>query len=82
MILVNIRCIETNCCYDFKLAENLRINQVTDEIVSMIAQKEHLTFNENNGFFLLCKEDKRQILSPLTTLSENVVCSGDTLLLV
>ncbi|MCD7887508.1 MAG: hypothetical protein LUG44_07820 [Clostridiales bacterium] len=82
MILVNIFFQETNQEYDFKLMETLPLGQVTEEIVEMIAQKEHLALKRDPGLFLLCDKTRERVLHPMTTLASNAVHSGDSLLLL
>lgn len=82
MILVNIYCVETGEAYDFKVDEMVPIVKVTEDVVSMIAEKEHLYNSKNMEEFLLYQTDEHVIFSPVTTLAENGVTSGSKLVLV
>ena len=82
MILVNVVFQELKRTYDFKLDWDASIYKITEEIVKMISQTEHLPEAANPGQYLLYKKDSTKIMDPNTTLSENGVRSGDTLLLI
>lgn len=82
MILVNVFFQELNRDYDFKVDRDAKISKVVDEIVGMIGQTEHIQLGKNPGLFLLCKRDEQCVLQPETTLAQNGVGNGDTLLLI
>lgn len=82
MILVNVFCVETSQAYDFKVDETVPIEKVTEDMISMIAEKEHLSNSKNMEEFLLYQMEEQVIFSPMTTLAENGVTSGSKLVLV
>lgn len=82
MILVNVIFAETDQEYDFKVDEQASVEQVTEEMAAMIAEKEHDSLSKEPGLFFLCDPETAQILSPMTSLEMNGVTSGKTLLLV
>lgn len=82
MILINVIFAETDQEYDFKVDEQASVEQVTEEMVAVIAEQEHDTVGKDPGLFLLCDPETSQIFSPMTTLAMNGVMSGMTLLLV
>lgn len=82
MIIVNVRFAEMNKSYDFKVDETQPIYVVTDEMVEMIAEKEHLTLARKKGTFLLCDQKQMKVLDANTTLADNQIMYGDDLFLV
>ena len=73
---------ETNQSYDFKLDGNVPVSQLLEEMVGMIAQRDHLALKREPGPFLLCSKKQGRILDKSCTLIENGVASGDELMLV
>lgn len=82
MILINVAFAETDQEYDFKVDEQAPIEQVVEEMVTMIAEKEHYKVSKEQGLFLLCNPKTASIFSPMTTLTMNGVTSGMTLMLL
>lgn len=82
MILVNVRFPALNCSYDFKLSEMTEIARLMEDITEMIAQKERCGLDKGEDFYLLCNARTGRIFRRNTTLAENGISSGDTLLLV
>lgn len=82
MIIINVHYMALNQNYDFKVEEHAPIRQITGEMLSMISQKEHMQYEGNEDLLLLSDLSTRTIFSPLASLSENGVRSGDTLILV
>lgn len=82
MILVNVFFQEINRSYDFRIDEKSKIEKVIEDMAEMIALKEHLTMADCPGMYLLCGKSAERIFNPDTTLAENGVSTGDTLLLV
>lgn len=82
MILVEVYFQELNQEYDVHLDISLPIGSITESLVELIAQKEHLTLAKKPGLFLLCDPKSGRILHPQTTLSENGICAGKRLLLL
>ena len=82
MSLVNIYVRALNRSYDFKVNEMTEVGQLAEEIVETIAQQERLPLEKNAGLFLLCDPKTARIFALASTLAENGIASGDTLLLV
>lgn len=82
MITISVDYAALGRRYDFNADENAPIRQLTEDMVSSIAQLEHLEQAEAGGLFLLCNPETRQIYAPATTLLENGIQSGAELLLV
>lgn len=68
--------------YDFNLNEDIPVSTVTEEIVSLICQKEKCELINGSDSFLLFDSAGSKILSLGLTLYENGVKTGDRLLLV
>lgn len=82
MILVNIEFQELNRSYDFKLDWDASVQTITDEVLKMISQTEHLPLAKEPGTFLLYKKGSNCALHPNSMLAENGINTGDTLLLI
>ena len=82
MIIVNVVFGEMNKAYDFKVEESEKIQQIVEEMVEMIAEKEHLNLSKHSGLFLLCDQKKQKVFSPYRTLAEEQGGYGDTLFLI
>ena len=82
MILLELYFQELNREYDVQLDESLPVGGLIDDLVELIAQKEHLTLDKNPGLFLMYDKANRRILHPHTTLSENGIQSGQQLVLL
>lgn len=82
MIMVNVLFRELNKDYDFKVDGEADIEKVTDEMVRMIGQTEHIPMAEQSGLFFLCDKEKYGILNPRFTLSDYGIGNGDYLMLI
>ena len=82
MIIINVKFAEMNTSYDFKVDETEKVSQLVEEMVGMIAEKEHLRIGKNPGMFLLCNQQTQTVFAPDSSLADNQVNYGDTLLLV
>ena len=82
MIIVNVVFGEMNKAYDFKVDETEEVRLLVDEMVGMIAEKEHLNVSKHSGLFLLCDQKRQRVFTPDTTLAEQQVAYGDTLFLI
>ena len=82
MIIISVKFAETNASYDFKVDETENLKQLIEEIVGMIAEKEHLKLEKNSGLFLLCDQHTGRVFNSSQTLAEYQVGDGDSLLLV
>ena len=82
MILLELYFQELNREYDVQLDESVPVEGLIDDLVELIAQKEHLTLGKNPGMFLLYDYATQRILHPKTTLSENGIQSGQRLVLL
>lgn len=81
MILVEVYVAELNRSYDFKLDETVAVEQVIEDMVGMISQKEYLSQSSQAGRFLLCSREKGRVLPLNSTLSAEGITSGSSLLL-
>ena len=82
MILVELYFKELNQEYDANLDETLPVGSLIENLVELIAQKEHMPLAKQPGMFLLCDSERKRILHPQTTLSENGICAGQKLMLL
>lgn len=82
MIIVNVVFGEMNKEYDFKIDETEQIRLLVDEMVGMIAEKEHMNLSKHSGLFLLCDQKRQRVFPPGSTLAEQQVQYGDTLFLI
>ena len=82
MIIVEVYAVSLEKTYEFKLNEDIAVHVVTDEISSLICQKEQCMVRGERGRWLLVLRDRQQILSANLSLYENGVQSGDKLMLV
>lgn len=82
MILLELYFQELNQQYDVHLDETLPVGGLIDDLVELIAQKEHLTLSKNPGMFLLYDDSTKRIMHPQTTLSENGIRSGQRMILL
>jgi len=81
MITVEISAAASDRVYEFHLDENTPLRILTEEIGSMICQKEQAA-QEGCDELLLCDVRKKSILSPAMSLADNGIQTGDRLLLV
>ena len=81
-MLVAVYFAETNQSYDFKLDGDVPVGRLVEEMVGMIAQRDHLVLKRDPGLFLLCGRKQGRIFEKNSTLLANGVASGDELLLV
>lgn len=68
--------------YDFKLDEDIVLSVITDEIASIICQKEQCGISGNKRELMLFKPANSHILSMGLSLYENGIKTGDRLVLV
>ena len=81
-MLLEVFFAETNQSYDFKLDGGVPIEQLVEEMVGMIAQRDHLALKRDPGLFLLCSKKQGRIFEKSSTLLDNGVVSGDELMLI
>lgn len=82
MILINIFCVETGRAYDFRAEENVPVRQIIEDIVTMIALKEHVALDQTPGLYMLCTAVGGKVLEPSMTFAESQISSGTDLILV
>ena len=82
MILLELYFQELNQAYDVQLDENLQVENLIEDLVELISQKEHMATSKNPGFFLLYDDATKRVVHPKTTLSENGIRSGQRLILL
>lgn len=68
--------------YEFKLDEDVLVNWIIEEIVSVICQKEQFEIPKNKNEFILYSSENKLILSKNISLYENGINTGDRLVLV
>lgn len=82
MINVEIFAPSLDKTYEFKLNEDVTASVVTDEISSVICQKEQCDVRGDKSLLMLVHCDSGRILSMNLSLYENGIQSGDRLMLV
>ena len=82
MIIVEVYVPCLDKTYEFKLNEDVIVAVATEEIVSVICQKEQYKPFESRSKFLLYNTATERQLSVSLSLFENGVCMGDKLILV
>ena len=82
MILITVHFSETNRAYDFRADSSVPVGQLVEDMVGMIAQRDHLNLSRDPGLFLLCRRSTGEIFGRETTLRQNGVRSGDEVMLV
>lgn len=82
MILVDIYVPVLDKTYDFRLDENARIEDVTEEIAEVICQYEHCELKGDAADLILCQTTRHCILAMDSTLSQSGVGTGDCLSLL
>ena len=75
MIIVEVFVPAIDNIYEFRLNEDVAVNVVIEEIISVICQKERADF-------LRVLSGKQQVLSSNLSLYENGVQSGDRLIML
>ena len=82
MILVDVFVPMLDHNYDFKLDENTPVGTLADEMLAILCQWEGYPTENGVKRALLCDLEKKRIMSPITSLKDNGIESGDRLLLV
>ena len=82
MIQITVHFSETNRSYDFRADSSAPVGQLVEDMVSTIAQADHLTLSREPGLFMLCRRKTGEIFGRETTLRQNNVHSGDEIMLI
>ena len=82
MIIVEVFVPAIDNIYEFRLNEDVAVNVVIEEIISVICQKEQCPLKGERADFLLVLGGKQQVLSSNLSLYENGVQSGDRLIML
>lgn len=82
MILVEIYVPSVDRIYEFKLNEDIAVSVITDELCSVICQKEQCGVKGDKSDMLLFHKESKRILLPARSLFENNIRSGDRLVLI
>lgn len=82
MILVDLEFPVLGQIYQFRLDECMTVNLVIDEVLNIIAQKEHFDYSENKEKWMLCSKTDRKILNRTMSLKEQGIQTADSLILV
>lgn len=82
MILVDVYAPSIDQTYEFKLDEDVPVSVITDEISSVICQKERCELQGDKALLRLFSSKSRRALTPVFSLYENGVKSGDCLIIV
>lgn len=80
MILVDIQVPVLDQVYDFELNEEARAELLIEDILELIAGKEHLTCRNKEGMYLYAIGRER-VLEAEKSLKQQGVCAGDRLIL-
>lgn len=68
--------------YDFRLAEQASVEELVDEIIEMICQREQCTLAGEAGALSLWRAATNMLLLPNTSLSAYGISNGERLILV
>ncbi len=82
MILVDLEFPALGQIYQFRLDECMSVNLTIDEVLSIIAQKEHSDFEENRKSWILCSKTGQRVLCGTMSLKEQGIRTADSLILV
>ena len=81
MVLVEIYVACLDKIYDFRLDKNVRIEQIIDEIITVVSQKEDVSISLSKEHMTLSIVDKETIMNKQLTLSDYNVVEGLKLIL-
>ena len=82
MILINVKCVELNRIFDFRVDEHARISRILEDMTEVIGKYAHLGGVSPDAAFVLCDEKRGVRLEGASTLAESRVEAGDTLTLI
>lgn len=82
MIIVNIRVPAIEKVYNFSVNEKARTDDLIEEIVEMVKQKEGVRFQGDLKSLVLCSVDSGTSFRKDRCLSDYGIYSGDELMLV
>lgn len=81
MILIDVQIPVLDRIYDFELDEDSMAGVLMEEIIALIAKKEHLTVNEGKEMYLYSL-GQENVLKKDRTLRQQGICDGDRLILI
>ena len=82
MIIVDVNVFILDKFYDFELNVDAKVNEVIEEIVHMVEQKEKTAFTGDIKDMILVDNFRKDILNPDYTLAQQGIDSGWNLSLV
>lgn len=82
MIIVNVKVPALEKVYNFSLEEKVRIKDLIEEIVELIAQKECLQFGDDLEEMILCSVENGEQCDKNCSLSDYGIAGGAELILV
>ena len=82
MIIVNVSVPALETVYNFSLEETARISDLMEEIVELIAQKEHVSFGGDLEEMVLCTVENGEQCGKDRCLADYGVAGGAELILV
>lgn len=81
MILVDIQILATDRVFDFELDENSRVDALLEDILSLAAQKDHISCPDPMAVYLYGVEQET-VLKKEESLGAQGVRTGDRLILI
>ena len=82
MIIVNVSVPALEKVYNFSLDDTAKVRNLKEEMVELIAQKEHVTFRGNLDEMVLCSMESGEQCSEERSLSDYGISGGAELMLV
>ena len=82
MIVVNIRVPALEKVYNFSVEEKAKIDDLIEEIVELVKQKEGVQFHGALDQLALCSVEKGLQCNKECILTDYGICDGDELILV
>ena len=82
MIVVNIRVPALEKAYNFSVEEKARVDDLIEEVVELVKQKEGVQFQGSLDHLALCSVEKSLQCKKECSLSDYGICDGDELILV
>ena len=82
MIIVNIHAPALETVYNFSLEETAKIGDLMEEIVELIAQKEHVPFGGGLQEMVLCSLENGEQFDKSRCLADYRISGGAELILV
>lgn len=82
MIIVNVSVPALETVYNFSLEETAKISDLVEEMVELIAQKEHVAFSGDPGELVLCSVESGEQCDKEHCLADYGIAGGVELILV